>query len=66
MARKGSSQADGTKGKAAKAAVGGEEKQGRLKQIRLVFGLTRKRDPSGNLSVNAGSTLLEASVFAAS
>jgi hypothetical protein len=45
MARKGSSQADGTKGKAAKGAVGGEEKQSRLKQIRLVFGMTRKRDP---------------------
>jgi hypothetical protein len=45
MARKGSSQADGTKGKPAKGAAGGEEKQSRLKQIRLVFGMTRKRDP---------------------
>jgi hypothetical protein len=53
MARKGSSQADGTKGKPAKGAAGrgggsgpgSDEKQGRLKQIRLVFGMTRKRDP---------------------
>jgi len=51
MARRGSSQADGTKGAATKGAGGrgggaaGAEKQGRLKQIRLVFGMTRKRDP---------------------
>jgi hypothetical protein len=45
MARKGSSQADGTKGKPVKGTAGGEEKQSRLKQIRLVFGMTRKRDP---------------------
>jgi hypothetical protein len=51
MARKGSSQADGTKGKPAKGATGrggggvDAEKQSRLKQIRLVFGMTRKRDP---------------------
>jgi hypothetical protein len=51
MARKGASQADGTKGISARGAAGkagaapDTGKQGRLKQIRLVFGITRKRDP---------------------
>ncbi|HEX4018362.1 MAG TPA: DUF4191 domain-containing protein [Frankiaceae bacterium] len=51
MARKGANPAGETGGSGAKrgsraaAANGGEEKQGRLKQMRLVFKLTRERDP---------------------
>ncbi len=50
MARKGTTQADSTTGTPGKraAARGGapaeEKKQGRLKQIRLVFAMTRQRD----------------------
>jgi hypothetical protein len=50
MARKGATQAGSTTGTSAKGAAGRggapaeEKKQGRIKQIRLVFSMTRKRD----------------------
>src|ERR1700712_5030337 len=48
MARRGETQAGGTSGKGSRAGSGGAAdsgKTGRIKQIRLVFGLTRKKDP---------------------
>jgi hypothetical protein len=49
MARKGANPAgesgDSSARRGSKAAAGGDGKQGRLKQMRLVFKLTRERDP---------------------